>query len=519
MRTALFFSVLAVLLSACTQAPPPPSAPAGPRRLALAFTGNGLGTIDPCGCVDRQRGGLARRATVLSKLRQDYPELLYVDYGNTLFATNELTDLEKDQKTQKAKLIVQALGEMKLAAYSVGGNDLAGGWEVLRSILADAKFPVLSANLYDAKTGSPLFQPWAVVETGGIRLGITATSDAGDGVQIPEGIQIRPAAESVAAILPELRAKSDKVVVLYRGAVQERIKIARMDGVDILAGFPDHAGGHARAEGNAILAATSGRGESVGFLSFLLDGGKKGYVREDEERAARIEAELAGEKAAEARKNGNEKAAAVQEAKARDYRVRLEEMSSKIPFEIRFIDVSEETPQDSGVHLLVDHFRRQQEQAATLLYGESRDLYTREEGRFAGAESCRTCHLPQYDNWLNTRHAHAFDTLAKTHQTSDQECLSCHTTGYLNDGGFQGAYAPLLFRNVQCESCHGPAATHVRTPREVKPPRKVNPVTCIKCHGVKHEETFKFAEALPIVACPVAKIFGDGEGAGNPPKK
>ena len=57
-----------------------------------------------------------------------------------------------------------------------------------------------------------------------------------------------------------------------------------------------------------------------------------------------------------------------------------------------------------------------------------------QEGGFAGPESCANCHEEIHDNWILTRHAHAFSS--PIFQQNWEEigsrftCLECHTTGY-----------------------------------------------------------------------------------------
>lgn len=56
------------------------------------------------------------------------------------------------------------------------------------------------------------------------------------------------------------------------------------------------------------------------------------------------------------------------------------------------------------------------------------------------------------------------------------KCASCHTTGYdVNTRTFQQF-------NIHCESCHGPAAEHVRSPETVRPIKDTSSEGCGHCH-------------------------------------
>jgi hypothetical protein len=63
-----------------------------------------------------------------------------------------------------------------------------------------------------------------------------------------------------------------------------------------------------------------------------------------------------------------------------------------------------------------------------------------------GAEACRTCHEPEYQQWRASGHAVALARLTPVQQR-DRACRSCHTMAPLSDDA--------SLSGVQCESCHG----------------------------------------------------------------
>ena len=60
-----------------------PSPPRGTpvRKLVLAFTGDTHGYLENCRCKANQAGGVARRATVLSRLRATRAPVVLIDAG------------------------------------------------------------------------------------------------------------------------------------------------------------------------------------------------------------------------------------------------------------------------------------------------------------------------------------------------------------------------------------------------------------------------------------------------------
>ena len=65
------------------------------------------------------------------------------------------------------------------------------------------------------------------------------------------------------------------------------------------------------------------------------------------------------------------------------------------------------------------------------------DSYPRGMLGVAGNESCWNCHKADCVLWENSKHAHAWETLAQRGQQVDPDCQQCHTTGYGVPGGFQ----------------------------------------------------------------------------------
>lgn len=97
---------------------------------------------------------------------------------------------------------------------------------------------------------------------------------------------------------------------------------------------------------------------------------------------------------------------------------------------------------------------------------------------FVGSKKCKMCHISQYNSWKGTKMALSFEVLKpgqaveakKAHgfdpqkdYTSDQECLSCHTTGFGQPGGYVDFEKTPDLAGVGCESCHGPGSEYLQT--------------------------------------------------------
>ncbi len=81
--------------------------------------------------------------------------------------------------------------------------------------------------------------------------------------------------------------------------------------------------------------------------------------------------------------------------------------------------------------------------------------------------TCGNCHVGVQAEWIQTKHADAWDDLQKSGQAT-ASCNSCHSVTQL--GNFVGHSAgyelvqSTAYHDVQCENCHGPGLTHVENP-------------------------------------------------------
>ena len=113
----------------------------------------------------------------------------------------------------------------------------------------------------------------------------------------------------------------------------------------------------------------------------------------------------------------------------------------------------------------------------------------------AKATVCGSCHIGAQAQWAATRHADAWRTLASNPARAPL-CEACHSVNARGNattasGGF-AATRDLRYKDVQCESCHGPGLEHVQSPSKANIPLatiRVDSVLtdgCGECHTGAH---------------------------------
>ena len=115
---------------------------------------------------------------------------------------------------------------------------------------------------------------------------------------------------------------------------------------------------------------------------------------------------------------------------------------------------------------------------------------------YVAATACQRCHEQEYLQWSATRHAFAYETLLKKERYFDAGCVSCHTTGFGYQTGFQIGDSDSTLKGVQCETCHGPGKQHVGNPKKSNIRSGADTSLCLQCHDTKHSPGFSEVVAL-----------------------
>jgi len=156
-----------------------------------------------------------------------------------------------------------------------------------------------------------------------------------------------------------------------------------------------------------------------------------------------------------------------------------------------------DVPEDESVRQLLTDFYQKAAQSSEHkpLFAEQR-LEQDPQNGYVSATACQRCHEQEYLQWSATRHAFAFETLLKKERYFDPNCVSCHTTGFGYQTGFQIGDETAPFKGVQCETCHGPGKQHVGNPKKSNIRSGEDTSLCLTCHDTKHSPGFTEVAAL-----------------------
>lgn len=397
----------------------------GTPLFAVVVSGRQNGYLEPCGCTGlaNQKGGLARRATLLEQLRQRRWPLVVLDLGNQVRRFGRQPEIQ-------FQVTADALKMMGYDAVTFGPADLRLTIDELAATTARTaaesdrsdSMTFLSANVAILdRQFTPRFR---LVTVSGKRVALVGV--LGD------------------QYVAEIQAAEILVEPARQGLQKAWQEISQAGGCDYAVLLAHATRGEAIALAQAVphfdLVVTTGGGdippsqmepiEGTGSQLFWV-GAKGMYVC----------------------------VVGLYPGEANPWRYQ------RVPLDNRF-------PDHRAMLDLLATYQRQLERLG--LEGLGLKPLPHPSGRqFVGSAVCGDCHTKAYAVWKETPHAHATDSIVHPTERSeiprhfDPECLSCHVTGWnpqrftpYASGYWSLDSTPRMVGNG-CENCHGPGSAHV----------------------------------------------------------
>src|SRR6267378_2185066 len=233
----LVWLVLACVLAGCAAPDTRTAAAAPPGVVEITLLQiNDAYVLEP---VDGgRRGGMARLATLVKRLRAAHPNVVFAHAGDALSPSPMSTALRGAQ-------MIAVLNALGLDVATFGNHEFDFGPAVLRERVAESRFLWLSANVVERTSGRPFGgaarERW--LERGGLRLGLfglTTTETAATSGAGPE-IEFRDTEAEGKTVASDLRGRGAHLVVAvtHQHMRADRALAAAAD-VDVILGGHEH---------------------------------------------------------------------------------------------------------------------------------------------------------------------------------------------------------------------------------------------------------------------------------------
>lgn len=417
---------------------------------AIIVTGQTYGYLQKCGCSNPQKGGLERRYNFIEKLKADGWEVVGLDVGDVL---KPLPYTPSDQQTlTKYEYAMKAMQIMGYQGVGIGREELSAGLlntiqqyslqkgnESPKLMLANVDNPNDFPNL---SGGSSLVESDVITSKNGINVGVMGIIGAELQTSvIDRSVRFSPqAANVVTKVLGDWdKAKQQPAlrVMLYNGPLEwtDPTTNRQSDAMTVAKFFPQfqvivcltkdtEAPDIPKIvnDNKTMIVQVGHRGQNVGVIGvYKIDNSIQFFYQRV---TMADEFETPADKA-----DSNKMLKHLQDyadtVKNNDYLSMMADRKKRHPMQIEF-----------------------------------------PEAKFVGDRQCIECHKAEHTLWEGSKHSHAFEALEKyakkpSGRHFDGECIICHTVGYDYKTGYLNEKTTPQLKNVQCESCHGPASLHV----------------------------------------------------------
>lgn len=415
------------------------------QEIAIVFSGEELGSLQPCGCYEGQLGGISRRHAFIDLFRKQKNQILSVSLG----------DLPKGSSRQdevKMETLCRALGFMGYLLHNLGEKDIEVSPRVLSFLSQSQNIDFLSTNVSMNAPFPIKINHYVVKECFDLNdrvkiafLGILSQSFLEH--NLSEYVTISEPMKALKPFVKQLRNKVNLIVLLSHAPLEESREIAKC--------FPEIGliitGHNIEEPKDAITYVQNTPIVSPGMGGRYIGIAKYGVNKKTIERKS-----------------------------------------------VEVVPLDHSYPESPEMILLLQEYQSILEEEDLLNKIPQAPL---PNGLvYTGSFACSVCHKIIYDHWFKTTHGTAYNTLVDDGHQYDPECIQCHTTGYGDVTGFLNDEKNQNLIHVGCESCHGPGNKHRENVNDTY--GSTGEATCLACHDSEHSPKFQFNEYWKRIAHP-----------------
>lgn len=213
-------------------------------------------------------GGVGYLAAKANELRKEKPTLLLA--AGDMIQGNNWANLSQGES------VIELMNAMRFDAMVVGNHEFDFGQEVLKRRIAEAKFPVLGANV----EGVESLKPYIIKELRGIRIAligvVTEETPVSTHPRNVASLRFLSPAEASGKYIQELKTKADIMILLtHIGHAADRIMAEKVQGIGVI------VGGHSHTKvakpvriGETLIVQAWEHGKALGVLDLKIKDGK-----------------------------------------------------------------------------------------------------------------------------------------------------------------------------------------------------------------------------------------------------
>ena len=121
--------------------------------------------------AETANNGMARLYTYIQQVRAENPNTILIDAGDDIQGTIMTDDLY-NKTPEEPHPVIAAMNYMGYDAMTLGNHEFNWGIPTMQTILSQAEFPVLAANVTDADGEFVTGAGWTIVERDGVKVAV-----------------------------------------------------------------------------------------------------------------------------------------------------------------------------------------------------------------------------------------------------------------------------------------------------------------------------------------------------------
>jgi 5'-nucleotidase len=214
-------------------------------------------------------GGYARIASVINDIRDDFPDTLLFDGGDTFHGTLPVVE-------SKGEAIVPILNELGFSAM-VGHWDFGYGPMQLKNLANQLNYPVLGINVY-GEDGSLFLPPYIFKQVNDLKVAIIGICSNIIDKTMPkhfsEGLRITDGTQELPKYIEQVKTEGADIIILlsHNGFPQDVQLLEKVQGIDICLSAHTHNRLYETVMINDCIVIQAGcHGAFVGYLELEIE--------------------------------------------------------------------------------------------------------------------------------------------------------------------------------------------------------------------------------------------------------
>ena len=198
-------------------------------KITILVSGQSHSSLYPCNCPGAPIGGVARRATLINKVKSEENSVLVLEAGGSFAGgsydiNSQTTELDKE----RTEFYMQSLVKMDYDAFLISSEEFNFGEDFLKEVMSTYKLNYLSANIKGD------FQPYLTKDIGNVKVAIIGVTD--ERVKNKSKTEYIKPQDCLLKAIEEIKGDKEVslvIVLSYLGEKESKELLNKIAGIDI----------------------------------------------------------------------------------------------------------------------------------------------------------------------------------------------------------------------------------------------------------------------------------------------